>query len=85
MAKKSLTHFLGFLVLLLGYMLYEQTQERKKLYELSVDADFVIKDLTQAIESQKIYIKQLETSYNIIYNKYYYEQSPLQLTPRASD
>ena len=37
-------------------MLYEQTQERKKLYELSVDADFVIKDLTQAIESQKKYI-----------------------------
>ena len=52
---KKFNSFLRFPSLLLGYMLYEQTQERKKLYELSVDADFVIKDLTQAIESQKIY------------------------------
>ncbi len=77
MAKQSLTHFLGFLVLLLGYMLYEQTQERKKLYETSVKADVAIKELTLAIESQKNYIKQLETYYSLMYNKYY-QESPIQ-------
>ncbi len=70
MAEKSLSHFLGFLVILLGYMLYEQSQERKKLYELSIDADLAIRDLTIAVDSQKKYIKQLETSYYFLYNSY---------------
>ena len=71
MAEKSLSHFLGFLVLLLGYMLFEQNQEKSKLYKISIDSDLVIMDLTNAIEAQKKYIKQLETSYSLFYNNYY--------------
>jgi len=70
-AKKSLSHFLGFLVLLLGYMLYEQIDERRKLYETCIKGDQAIVDLQRAVESQKKYIKQLETSYSLLYNKLY--------------
>ena len=52
-------------------MLYEQNQDNQRLYEICTKSDEVIVDLRKALEYQKNYIKELETSHGLLYNKLY--------------
>ena len=68
MADRSLTHFLYFIIVLLGVYLYQQTQEINKLNTLLLQQN-------EFIQEQKKYINLLEKSF--LNN--YYKQNPLHL------
>ena len=73
MADRSLTYFLFFLVVWLGYCFYEQDQEGERLFKIAKDQQETIIKQNQAIEAQKTYIKLLEIG---LQNSYYLESSP---------
>lgn len=76
MQNESLVHFLIFLVILLSYFLYKESEENTRFYELLVKAEETIDVQSEAIASQKKAIKQLETAYYLLYNKYNMQHSP---------
>jgi len=75
--NESLVHFLIFLVILLSYFLYKESEENSKFYKLLVKAEETIDIQSEAIASQKKAIKQLETAYYLLYNKYNIEYNPI--------
>lgn len=66
--------FLVALVFLV-YNLYKETQENERLYKICEDQEDVIQLQLEAINSQKVYISQLQYNYNSLYygqgNSYY--------------
>jgi len=74
--NESLVHFLIFLVILLSYFLYQESEENARFYELLVKSEETIDIQSEAIASQKKAIKQLETAYYLLYNKYNMQYSP---------
>jgi hypothetical protein len=58
-----------FLVVLvfLVYDLYKETQENERLYKICEDQEDVIQLQLEAINSQKVYISQLQYNYNSLY------------------
>ena len=69
MLNQNLIHFLFFLVILLSYFLYEESEENQRLYQIAVDSEQSIEDLKKAIQAQQNYTKQLEIYYYDLYNK----------------
>ena len=73
MTDRTLTYFLFFLIIYLGYTLYEKDQEAEHLFKIAKDQQDAIIKQTQAIEAQKVYIKLLEIG---LQSDYYLERSP---------
>ena len=70
MRDNTILYFLFFLLTLVTYNLYKETQENKRLYKICVDQEDVIQLQSKAIDSQKIYINELKYRYdNISYGK----------------
>ena len=68
MADRSLTYFLFFLIAWCLYAFYEQHQEGERLFKIATDQQETLAKQTEALESQKIYIKLLEAQ---VVNSYY--------------
>lgn len=67
MRDNSIIYFLFLLLALVTYSLYQETQENNRFYEICTDQEDVIKLQLEAINSQKVYISQLQYNYNNLY------------------
>ena len=81
MADRSLTFFLGFLVLWSFYILYETKVEENRLFNIALQQEQVIKDCQKAMQSQALYIKLLETKLRNAYNPLEDSRQPLIYPP----
>jgi hypothetical protein len=72
--------FLVVLVFLI-YNLYKETQENERLYKICEDQEDVIQLQLEAINSQKVYISQLQYNYNSLY----YGQGSSYYTPNKKE
>ena len=78
MADRSLTYFLFFIIIYLGYSLYEQDQEAERLFKIAKDQQQAIVEQGEAIQIQKFYIKLLESRTFEDYNN---KRSPIYNNP----
>lgn len=67
MRDNSILYFLFFLLALVSYNLYKESQENERFYKICTDQENVIKLQSEAINSQKTYISQLQYNYNNLY------------------
>lgn len=74
MADNSLIHFLGFLIILLLYCLYDRHQEAERIFKIAENQQTVISQQKEAIDSQSFYIKLLESR---VYEPYNKDRSPI--------
>ena len=77
MRDNSILYFLFFLLALVTYNLYKESQENERFYKICTDQEDVIKLQSKAINSQKAYISQLQHNYNNLY----YNQGGLHYAP----
>lgn len=61
--------YLSSILLLFAYLLWEKHQDNERLYKICNDQQDVIVDLQKAINLQKFYINQLESSSPRSYNQ----------------
>ena len=61
--------YLSSILLLFAYLLWEKHQDNERLYKICNDQQDVIVDLQKAINLQKSYINQLESSSPRSYNQ----------------
>ena len=67
MRDNSVLYFLFFLLALVTYNLYKESQENERFYKICTDQEDVIKLQSDAINSQKVYISQLQYNYDSLY------------------
>jgi regulator of RNase E activity RraB len=67
MRDNSVLYFLFFLLALVTYNLYKESQDNERLYKICTDQEDTIQLQSKAINSQKVYISQLQYSYNNLY------------------
>lgn len=67
MRDNSVLYFLFFLLALVTYNLYKEGQDNERLYKICTDQEETIQLQSKAIDSQKVYISQLQYSYNNLY------------------
>lgn len=77
MRDNSILYFLFFLLALVTYNLYKESQENERFYKICTDQEDVIKLQSKAINSQKAYISQLQHNYSNLY----YNQGGLHYSP----
>ncbi len=68
MPDRSLAYFLVFLFIWVGYLLYESEKECDRLFKIAIDQKEVILQYEEAIRSQALYIKLLESRSSNPYN-----------------
>ena len=78
MADRSLLYFLSFLIIYLGYCLYEESSESDRLFNIAKDQQQAIIEQGEAIQAQKFYIKLLESK---ALEDYHNERSPIYNNP----
>lgn len=67
MRDNSVLYFLFFLLALVTYNLYKESQDNERLYKICTDQEETIQLQSKAINSQKVYINHLQYSYNDLY------------------
>lgn len=75
MTKIQTIYLLLACLSVVSYILYDQVQENKKIYNLLADQDDTIRLQSKAIEYQSIYIKEMEYRYSKIH--YPIDRSPI--------
>lgn len=68
MRDNNVLYFLFFLLALVTYNLYKESQDNERLYKICTDQEDVIQLQLEAIKSQKVYINHLQYSYNNLYH-----------------
>lgn len=70
MRDNNILYFLFFLLALVTFNLYKESQDNERLYKICTDQEDTIQLQLEAINSQKTYISQLQYSYkNLFYGK----------------
>ena len=67
MRDNSVLYFLFFLLALVTYNLHKESQDNERLYKICTDQEDTIQLQLEAINSQKVYISQLQYTYNNLY------------------
>ena len=65
---RNISHFLSFLLILVLYFLYKESQENIRIYNICVEQEAVIQEQKAAMYNQSSYIKTLEYYYSYYYN-----------------
>ena len=81
MRDNSVLYFLFFLLALVTYNLYKESQDNERLYKICTDQEETIQLQSKAINSQKVYISQLQHNYNNLY----YSQGSSYYTPNKKE
>jgi len=81
MRDNNVLYFLFLLLALSGYNLYKESQDNERLYKICTDQEGVIQLQLEAINSQKVYISQLQHNYNNLY----YSQGSSYYTPNKKE